>query len=236
MSTSTSTLHHTATAPQPYRRHDAPSFWRAPFAAATYREIGFTVTGLPIAVFGFVLTVTLFSVGVGLVVTALGLPLLALLLSWARGLGALERQRARTLLDSETVAPAPVRPSRPGFWGGVTARLADVAGWRAVLYQVVMFPWAILSFVVAVVFLVTGWVVALYPLYQWVFARYTPWPGYQLYDFTVDGVRHQYFLSSPLQIAATSAVGLVLVFLTPLLVRGLTNVNRLAVRGLLGAR
>lgn len=221
----------------PRRPDPAPAaFRRAPFASSTYREIGFTLSSLPIAIAGFTFAVTLFSLGLGLVVTALGLPVLALLLAGARGFGALERGRARTLLAAEIAAPAPVRPGRPGFWGGVSARLADAAGWKAVLYQVLMFPWTLLSFVLSVVFLVTGWVLALYPVYHWVFARYTPWPGYRLYDYTSNGVRHEYFVTSPLQIAGVSAIGLVLVFLTPLLVRGLTNVHRLAIRGLLGAR
>ncbi len=140
------------------------------------------------------------------------------------------------MLATEVTAPAPVRAVRPGFWGGVSARLADAAGWKAVLYQVLMFPWSVLTFVLSVTFLITGWVVALYPAYHWVFARYTSWPGYRLFDFTKDGVRYQYFITSPLQIAGVSAIGLLLVFLTPALVRGLTNVHRLAVRGLLGTR
>ncbi|MEV8095147.1 sensor domain-containing protein [Kitasatospora sp. NPDC085879] len=214
-----------------------PGFLRAPFAAATYREIGFVLTGLPVAIAAFTVAVTLFSAGLGLLVTALGLPVLALLLVLARGFGSLERHRARVLLGTPVAAPEPVRPKRPGFWGTVTARLADGAGWRAVLHQVLMFPWAVLSFALTVTFLVTGWVVALYPLYHWVFARYTDWPGYRVFEFTTDaGRHHEYYITSPAQIAGVSAVGIALVLLTPLLVRGLTGVNRLAVRGLLGAR
>ncbi|WP_431679861.1 sensor domain-containing protein [Kitasatospora sp. KL5] len=214
-----------------------PGFFRAPFSGTTYREVGYVLTGLPIAIAAFTVAVTLFSAGLGLAVTALGLPVLALLLSAARGFGALERYRARTLLGADIAAPAPVRPARAGFWGAVTARLADGAGWRGVLHQVVMFPWAVLSFALTVTFLVTGWVVALYPLYHWVFARYTDWPGYRVFDFTTDaGRHHEYYITSPAQIAGVSAIGIALVLLTPLMIRGLTGVNRLAARGLLGAR
>lgn len=233
---STSTYHPELRQPARQRSEPAPAFWRAPFAGATFREIGFAVSGLPIAIAGFTFAVALFSLGLGLVVTALGLPVLALLLSGARGLGAVERRRARALLATEVAAPAPVRPARAGFWGSVTARLADAAGWKAMLYQVLMLPWAVLTFALSVTFLLTGWVVALYPLYHWVFARYTSWPGYQLFDFNKDGVHYQYFITSPLQIAGVSAIGLALVFLTPPLVRGLTNVHRMAIQGLLGAR
>ncbi|GGV32459.1 hypothetical protein GCM10010495_56500 [Kitasatospora herbaricolor] len=212
----------------------APGFWRAPFSRSYLGEVGFTLAGLPIAVAGFAVAVTLFSLGLGTLVTVVGLPVLVALLGSARGFGALERARARGLLALDVADPAPVRPARPGFWAGVTGRLGDAAGWKAVLYLVLMFPWAIVSFTLSLTFLVTGWVVAAYPLYHWVFARWTPWPGYQLFDFTKDGRHYQYFVESPAQIAGMSAVGLVLVFLTPLLVRAVTNVNRLAIRGLLG--
>ncbi|MFJ1708687.1 sensor domain-containing protein [Kitasatospora sp. NPDC088346] len=223
----------------PYRPAAAPSpaFWRAPFSASTYREVGFVLTGLPTALLGFVLVVALLPLGLGLVVTALGLPVLALMLTAARGLGALDRERVRTLLGTPVTAPAPVRPARSGFWGGITARLADPDGWRAALYHVLMLPWAITSFVTTVVFLVTGWVLALYPAYHWVFHRYLDWPGYRVVEFTNGkGEYYAYYVTSPLQIAGVSLVGIALVLLTPKIVRGLTGVHRLAVRGLLGAR
>ncbi|MFC9325978.1 sensor domain-containing protein [Kitasatospora sp. NPDC057015] len=224
-------------APRPVRAghpERGPGFWRAPFSGAHVRELGFTLGGLPLAVAGFVYVVTLFALGAGTLVTVIGLPVLAALLGGARGFGAAERARARRLLALDVRGPAPVVPARPGFWAGATARLADPAGWKAVLYQVLMFPWAIVTFVLSLTFQVTGWVVAAYPLYHWVFARWTPWPGYQVFDFTKDGERHRYFVESPVQIAAMSAIGFALVLLTPQLVRALTHVNRLAIRGLLG--
>jgi hypothetical protein len=214
-----------------------PGFWRAPFAAATYREVGFVLGSLPIAIAGFTFVIAFFSLGVGLLVTALGMPVLALLTSGSRGFAALERHRAGTLLATEVSAPAPVVQSRPGFWGSVTARLADRAGWKAALYQVLTLPWSILSFTLTVVFLAVGWVLALYPAYHWVFARYTDWAGYRVFDFTTDaGAHHEYYITSARDIAGVSLLGLVLVFLTPALIRGLTNVSRTAIKGLCGSR
>lgn len=210
-----------------------PGFWRAPFSAEPYRELGFLLTAVPLAVLGFGYAVALFSAGLGLLVTVIGLPVLAALTAGARGFAALERHRARTLLGTEVGDPEPVRPSRPGFWGGVTARLADGLGWRAALYQVLMLPWSIFSAVLGLVLLTVGWVLAAFPAYQWVFARYTDWPGYQLYDFTTDaGVHHEYYLTSNWQIIGVSLLGLVFLYLTPPLLRGLTNVSRLAIRTL----
>ncbi|MFI7388322.1 sensor domain-containing protein [Streptomyces sp. NPDC049813] len=213
--------------PRRTRTRTRPGFWRAPFAAATYREVGYVLTSLPAAIAGFVLAVTMFALGVGTLVIWVGLPVLVAALAGARGLGAAERGRARSLLGLDVAAPR-VRA------GGLRGRLADAAGWKALLFQTVMFPWRVLSFVLSVTFLVTGWVVALFPAYSWVFHRYLDWPGYRLYDFTTDaGVHHAFYIESPAQIAAVSAVGLLFVLLTPQLVRGLTNVDRLAVRSLL---
>ncbi|MFF2081839.1 sensor domain-containing protein [Kitasatospora sp. NPDC058162] len=246
MSSSGSTLDQGWDAPRGYgdegarpvrarRTEEPPGFWRAPFSGHYYREVGYALTGLPVAIVGFVVAITLFCLGVGTFVTVLGLPVLAGLTTAARGLGRAERARVRGMLAVDVPGPAPVRQVRPGNWGAITARLADGAGWKGVLYQVVMFPWAVFSFSLTLVFLLLGWAMALYPLYHWVFPRYTSWHGYQLFDFTDSHhVRHVYYIEGTWQIAAFSAIGVLLVFLTARLVRGLTNVNRAAARGLLG--
>ena len=88
-----------------YPKNARPGFLRAPFSGRTYRGIGYALTSLPLAITGFVVAVTLFSLGVGLLPTVVGLPVLALLTTGARGLGAVERHRVRTLLDT----PLPLR-------------------------------------------------------------------------------------------------------------------------------
>ncbi|MFF1709945.1 sensor domain-containing protein [Streptomyces sp. NPDC058268] len=221
--------------PAAERSAGSPGFWRAPFAASTYREIGYTVASLPIAIVGFTFAVTMFSLGVALFVTVLGLPVLAAALAGARGLGAAERGRARSQLGLDVAGPAAVQtPRDAGAWAGMRARLSDGAAWRALLFQVVTFPTRVVSFVLSVTFLVTGWVVALLPVYSWVFPRYLDWPGYRVFDYTSGGERHEFYLESPVQIAGASLLGLVIVFLTPKLVRALTNIDRAAVRSMLG--
>lgn len=212
----------------------APGFWRAPFAAATFREVGYTFASLPIAIAGFTFAVTMFVLGASLVMTALGVPVLAAALAGARRLGAAERRRARHQLGLAVGEPAPVpAPRTSGRWAAMTARLTDTSGWKALLFQVLMFPWRVASFVLSLTFLLTGWTLALYPAYAWVFPHYVNWPGYRLYDYTSHGVHHSYYLSSPAQITAASLLGLLTLFLTPLLLRTLTTVDRTAIRSLL---
>jgi hypothetical protein len=224
--------------PYPARAHRTehpPAFWQAPFSAHYYREVGYALTALPVAIAGFAAAITLLCLGLGTFVTALGLPVLAGLTTVSRGFGRLERARVRGMLGLDVPGPKPVRQVRPGGWGAITARLADGAGWKAVLHQVVMFPWAIFSFTMTLVFLLLGWAMALYPVYHWVFPTYTSWRGYQVFDYTDSHhVRHVHYIEGTWQIAAFSAAGVLLVFLTAQLVRGLTNVNRAAARGLLG--
>lgn len=229
----TTTLPYAApAAPERARR---PGFWRAPVSARTFREFGYTLTNLPVAIAGFVFAVTLFSLGAGLAVTLLGIPVYAAMLAGARGLGAAERGRARARLGLVVADPAgPRTPPEGGAWARAWARLGDAAGWKALLFQVVMFPWRVTSFCVAVTLWVTGWVIALFPTYSWVFARYLDWPGYRVYDFTSGGEHHAYYIESPWQVAGVSAVGVLLVLLTPLVIRALNGVDRAAVRSLLG--
>lgn len=212
-----------------YQTTEAPYFWRAPFARESYREFGYVLSSLPVAIVGLSWAVTLFSLGAGTLVTVLGFPVFALLVTGARGLGRLERGRARRLLGYDVPEPAPVRPKRDGVWGAITARIADPAGWKAVAYQVVMFPWHILSFSLSVTLWATSWSMALLPVYSWVFPTYVGWPGYRLFDYN----GRAYYLSSAWQIAGVSLMGIALVFATPALIRALTAVTRGAIRTLL---
>ncbi|RWZ69008.1 histidine kinase, partial [Streptomyces albidoflavus] len=58
---------------------------RGPLSSAAWREYGYVFTSFPLAIAGFVLAVTLFSLGAGLAITVLGFPVLVALLAGARG-------------------------------------------------------------------------------------------------------------------------------------------------------
>ncbi|RFU87715.1 sensor histidine kinase [Streptomyces triticagri] len=212
------------------RRHLLPPALRAPFAARTWSEFGYILLSLPIATFTFVFAVTALSLGAGLLVTFIGIPVLAAGLAGLRGFGAMERMRARSLLRLEVGDPDPVRPKKSGGMAWIGAVLKSGASWRTVLYSFLHFPWAIFSFVVAVTFWTVGWGLLTYPLWQWVFPMYTGQDGIQLYGDET----HSVYLNSPLEIAATALIGLLVTLATPWLIRSLTMVDRLMVTGLLG--
>ncbi|MGW0370286.1 sensor domain-containing protein, partial [Streptomyces coeruleorubidus] len=80
------------------RRHRMPAALRAPVEGRTWRELGYVLLSLPISILLFTYAVTMVSLGAGLLVTFLGIPVLAAALAGCRGLGALERLRAASAL------------------------------------------------------------------------------------------------------------------------------------------
>ncbi|MET8828740.1 sensor domain-containing protein [Streptomyces sp. NPDC004610] len=202
----------------------------APFGGRAWREFLYVLLSLPISIALFTYAVTMFALGVGLLVTFLGIPVLAGTLAGSRGLGALERVRARGLLRLEVAAPEPLRARKGGAMGWMWAALKDGASWRALLYSVLQLPWAVFSFSVALTVWVTGWSLVTYPLWFWVLPVYGGQDGIQLYGDDT----HQVYLDNPFEIAVTGAVGLLFVLAAPWIVRALTTVDRLMVHGLLG--
>ncbi|WP_326699257.1 sensor domain-containing protein [Streptomyces sp. NBC_01754] len=211
-------------------KHFLPAALRAPLEARVWRELAYLLLSLPISAVLFTFAITMVSVSAGLLITFLGIPILAAGLAMCRGFGALERARARGLLRLDVAAPDPVRGRTDGPMSWVGAMLKSGVSWRHLLYSVLHFPWAVFAFPVAVTFWATGWGAFTYPLWRWVFPMYTGTGGIQLYGDNT----HQVYLDSPFEMAVTSGVGLALVLVTPWIVRGLASVDRLMVLGLLG--
>ncbi|MET7292309.1 sensor domain-containing protein [Streptomyces griseoloalbus] len=212
------------------RRHRLPAALRAPVERRTWRELGYVLLSLPISILLFVYAVTMVSLGAGLLVTFLGVPVLAAALAGCRGFGAVERARARGLLRLEVAEPEPLRMKRQGFMAWIGAVLKSGASWRALLYAVLQLPWAVLSFVVTVNVWLLGWSLLTYPLWFWVFPMYAGQDGIQLYG----DEHHRIYLDNPFEITVTALVGLLFTLATPWIVRALTMVDRLMVHGLLG--
>ncbi|MFJ9716804.1 sensor histidine kinase [Streptomyces sp. NPDC101213] len=212
------------------RRHRLPAALRAPVEARAWREFAYVLLSLPVSIVLFAFAVTMLSVGAGLLVTFLGVPVLAAGLAACRGLGSVERARARGLLGLDVAEPEPLRPRGPGTLAWMGAVLRSGAAWRHVLYAVLHLPWAVFSFCVAVVFWVYGWATLTYPLWFWLFPLYGGQDGLQLYG----DEGHRVYLDNPFEITVTALVGLLFTLATPWIVRALTTVDRVMVHGLLG--
>ncbi|MEU6377448.1 sensor histidine kinase [Streptomyces sp. NPDC046909] len=212
------------------RRRRLPAGLRAPFEGRTWREFGYVLLSLPISIVLFTYAVTMVAIGAGLLVTFLGIPVLAAGLAGCRGFGAMERVRARGLLRLEVADPEPLRMRGSGFLAWMGAVLKSGTSWRTLLYSVIHLPWAVFSFVVAVSFWAYGWALLTYPLWFWLFPMYGGQDGLQLYG---DGT-HRIYLDNPFEIGVTALVGLLFTLATPWIVRALTMVDRVMVHGLLG--
>ncbi|MGY5127740.1 sensor histidine kinase [Streptomyces nigrescens] len=220
----------TAYAPHP-RGSRVPVGLSAPFSGRTWREFLYLCLSFPMSVLMFVYAITVISLGAGLLVTFLGIPVLAGGLAGSRALGGLERARARALLGLDVADPEPARASKPGLMGWVGAVLKSGVSWRHLVYSVLHMPWAVFSFVFSVTFWSVGWGLLAYPLWRWTFLAYLDQPGLQMWG---DGRGHGIYLDTPADIGFTSGFGLLLVLAGPWVIHGLTQVDRVMVHGLLG--
>ncbi|HLR84309.1 MAG TPA: sensor domain-containing protein [Nocardioidaceae bacterium] len=127
------------------------------------RDNAYLLSALPLTTAVFTAVVVTTSVSAVLIGIAVGLPLLALSLSLARGLSSIERLRLRAL-GMHVSDAAPV--ARRAGWRGHLDAVGDRASWRAVLHAVVTFPIAITTWSMAI----GWWAAALgglsYPLWR----------------------------------------------------------------------
>ncbi len=185
-------------------KHFLPAPLRAPLEARTWRELLYALLSFPLATTAFVFAVTMTSLSAGLLVTFIGIPVLAVGLAVCRGFGALERHRARGLLRVEVADPEPVRGKTGGVMSWMGAILKSGVSWRHLLYALLHFPWATFTFVVAITFWSYGLAALTYPLWFWLFPVFGGQDGLQLYGDRT----HQEYLDSPAELAVTGAIGL----------------------------
>lgn len=201
------------------------------FSPASWAELLYAVVDLAPAIAFFVLTVTLITVGAGLAIIYVGVPLLALGLLIARAGGHLQRVLAGVLLGLPVSGPAPIRPQRPGPLGGLTAVLTDSGCWRAVSYYCVKILLAPVTFGFAVGFYAAGLGGLSYGIWQ----HDLP------YQSASDGSRHRgmqwwpdYFVDTWPRMMVLAGVGVFFLVLAPRVVRFFTTIDRVLIAALLG--
>jgi signal transduction histidine kinase len=124
----------------------------------TWKEIAHLLANLPMSLAGFTYVMTVLFIGAMLTLTVVGLPLLALGLLGARGIGRFERGRARMLLGVRVDEPSPLPLRRAGnLFQGMWLVLKDPVAWRTVLYDFIRLPWGIVTFTVVFTSLFVLW-------------------------------------------------------------------------------
>ena len=116
----------------------------------TWRNVGYLLLTFPLGIFYFVFLVTGLSVGFGLFITLLGVPILVGVLAAAYGMGEFERTTTNLLLDQDT--PAAHRLEVPGgLWPKVKALIGSSETWKRVWYLFTEFFFGVFSFVLVTV-------------------------------------------------------------------------------------
>jgi len=137
-----------------------------PYADPGFYRVGaYLLLGLPLGVFEFTIVVTGLSLGAGLAVTLLGLPVLLATFLLAAQLASFERDLAATMIE----APMPrqfLRRDAAGFgWRRLRARAGDRRSWTEVAYLLgARLPLGVAGFVVAVTLLSLALAFAVYPI------------------------------------------------------------------------
>jgi signal transduction histidine kinase len=217
---------------------------RAPFEARTWRETLYLLLNLPVGIVTFTVIVTGFSTGFGMLITLIGIPIIFATMYLSRGMGTIERARARALLGVDV--PAPYRPDPPAdkWWRVHVARFTDPATWVEVGYNLLMLPVGVITFTIVT----TVWALAIGMIVSPIIWLVTP-GTVEAFDawfkVTLDGTRdvivlgapgggYTWVLDTPWEYGLIVLTGVLLFFLTPWVIRGLANANRGLVRGMLG--
>ncbi|TCO56743.1 sensor histidine kinase [Actinocrispum wychmicini] len=190
------------------------------FTRRTWAEALYALTGLPLSVLGLVLMLLPLLLGTLLSVTFVGLPIAALGVLLARGLGNTHRALASWLLGLEVPKPPRPRPRR----GVVPAVLLNAASWRAVAYVILKAPVGLFTFVATAIFWAYGLFMVAYVTFWYLL------PADQTITLPFGDIRINTWPTVLLQ----SLVGVLLLWLAPKVTHFLLFLDHVMIHGLLG--
>lgn len=131
---------------RPLRGIFAPVVWRRSYANILYLLVGF-----PLGMAYFIVYVTGFALGIGLLILGVGLLILAVLVLLARPLAALERALAVHLLGVPVVPPRTEPFSSDDPWRWIRGVYSSGATWKGLLFLILKFPLGLFSWMAVVV-------------------------------------------------------------------------------------
>lgn len=200
------------------------------------RELGFLALTLPLATIGFSLTVSMFSGGIGTLVTFfIGVVVLIAALYISRGFGTLVLVRL-----SWAGRPPITRPewvaAKPGFWAWLRSVLFNGHYWLYLLHTMIIdFAVSLFSWIVSVVWVSVG----LGGISYWFWSLFLPRPDLQWYlsrklseGGGMGGVNAQYQVDDNILYLVG---GIVLLATLPFITRGLVMMHNGIAYALLGA-
>jgi signal transduction histidine kinase len=198
------------------------TLFRPLIRARTWKETLHLLIDLPLGIAWFTIIVTGIALGVGLIpLMLIGLLVLLLTLQFVRVVSAIERARAKALLEADIANPFMPLGEVEGWWSRIKAVLGDAALWKGVAYCILALPVGIITFTVAV----TSWAIALGGITAPIWATIEAIVGANdPHGWAYVGIT-----------AASFVAGLIFLVATPWVVHGLAVMDRGLIRGLLGA-
>src|SRR5262245_35462586 len=217
---------------------------RAPFELRTWQETIHLLLNMPVGIATFTIIVTGFATGLGLLITLIGIPILIAMLYVSRAMGWFERGRAKLLLDLDVPSPYRPEPPRDTWYRPFLSKASDPATWIEVVYHLLLLPLGVITFSIVVTLLTLGFGLLFSPLLALIQQSpvhlFDAWFNVTvdnsplLVDITSPARGWHWIIDTPFEFAIVSFAGLVVLFITPWVVRGLAGANRAIVRGMLG--
>jgi len=161
-----------------------------PFRLRTYAVVLYLALSFPLGIAYFVGTVVGLSVGLGLSVLLVGLPILAVTLGGLLVVATAERALARTLLDADIPAPSWKVTAASGLRDRTLAVLTDPLVWGSLLFVLSKLVIGVAAFTLLTVVLSVGLSLLAAPLYY-------DTPGTSVGVFLPEPVRRELSLVVP---------------------------------------
>jgi signal transduction histidine kinase len=134
-------------------------------------DTAYVLIGFPLAIIAFTVIITGLSLGAGLLITLIGLPVLVATLLIARGLAEVERVRIPAVLNRPREGVRyRTRPPGSGFWRSLFTPLGDSQGWLDGVHAIVRLPVSCFTFSIVI----TWWSLVLGGLSFPIWGRYLP--------------------------------------------------------------
>ncbi|RDI46656.1 sensor histidine kinase [Nocardia mexicana] len=202
----------------------ARAILRAPIEARTWKELAYLIVAFVLG--GFAIMYLFFGYGATLYmsIALIGIPLLALVLLGGRIWGRVYRPLGVVLLETPMPAPPDFAPRR-GFFGWLRSAFTDRTAWRALVFLIAE----------VVLGLFAGYVVLMF-IAMTVFTAISPIPWAIFHPINVDdqGREHHslfqfgdYYVDTWPRALGMAAIGIILCFALPWLVRGVAWLHRL---------
>jgi hypothetical protein len=116
----------------------------------TYGSLVYSLLGLPLGIFDFTVVVTGFALGLGFLITLIGIPILVATLLFVQAMAAVERRLAWSLLDASMPRRPPTAPNSEGFfWTRLRDLVTGKRIWRELGFLLLRLPLGIVGFTIA---------------------------------------------------------------------------------------